>query len=170
LQSILEHATLPEIGVAEHTVGSRKVKMKLEFTQNLGCDDLQLAAETATPDDLLKLMDSMTWQTLSMVLLTDEKGVELEASGSIEDGMCVTYTEDGKMWISTDSPTVEQARSILQRFAARNAAWREPIRFEFFQNTDGSPAEGQARPKSGCLGMVALILVLSVLAVSRIMA
>ena len=142
--------------------------MKLEFTHTLGFEDLQLATESASPEDVLKLMELMPWQTLSMVMLTNADGVELEVSGSTEDGMSVTYTEGGKSWISADAPTMEQYRTILQRFSAGDAAWHDTVSFEFFQNADRSPGESQAGTKSGCLGMFVLLLAVSALILTRL--
>lgn len=140
--------------------------MKLEFTQNLGVEDTQVATESATPDEVLKLMDLMTWQEISMVMLTNESGVELEVSGSTEDGMSVTYTEGGKSWISSDAPTMDQCRTILRLFAAGDESWRDTFVFEFFQNADGSRGEGQAGTKPGCLGV--LVVVAAVLALATL--
>jgi len=113
-------------------------------------------SKAATAVDVLKLMDFMTWQEISLIMLTNGHGVELEVSGSIKDGLSLTYTEDSKSWIAKEETSMDQCREIMRLFASGETAWRDTLEFEFFQNADGSLPEGQR--KSGCLAMVLLVL------------
>jgi|GEM_PF-6853907 len=140
------------------------MSVKLEYTDHLAEDDLQLVSEAASAADVLAQVEHMSWDDLSMVHLTNDQGVKLEASGSKMDGMSVTFIVGGKSWISKDGPTMEQAKEILRRFAEGDPNWKETFEFEFFQNEDGTPGTGQ---KSGCLGaaffLIAIISAASML-------
>ena len=142
------------------------MSVKLEYTDHLAEDDLQLVSEAASAADVLAQVERMTWDDLSMVHLTNDQGVKLEASGSKMDGMSVTFTVGGKSWISKDAPTMEQAKEILRRFAEGDPDWKETFEFEFFQNEDGTAGSGSKQP--GCLGAIMLMVVVGALIVSRV--
>ena len=120
------------------------MKMRLEFTEDLAENELELVKNIAAPRDVVRLMDRMAWDEISMVMLANDQGIELEASGSKEDGMSVSYTEEGKSWISTTGPTMDECKKILQQFAAGDETWRDTMKFEFLRNADGSMEGSEA--------------------------
>jgi len=137
--------------------------MKLKFTRNLRAAELELATEIATPEDVRKLMDSMTWKEASAVMLTNDHGFDLRVYGSTEAGVCVEYTEGGKTYITKEELSIEDSRRLLERLAAGEPEWRDTTEFQFLQNADGSLGEDQ-KP-AGCLVTAVLVFSLAGVAV-----
>ena len=86
-----------------------KNNMELLYTEDYGSEP-QLKSNSATKKDVTNLIDEMSWETLSMISLTNKDGIKLEISGSEMDGYCVIYIKHPKSYINTIDPTFDQIK------------------------------------------------------------
>ena len=139
--------------------------MKIISTEELGVTEERIITESGSIEDVQNQLNSLPWLNLSQLILIDKNNVELEMSGSHGvDGFSVTYTENGRSYISSTGPTYDDCVNIIMKFANADTDWRSCIKFEYWQDADGVVRkEGASVKGAGCMSMFLFFTLFSIL-------
>lgn len=112
--------------------------IKLESTNSLISDNAVLRSEDASEEEVRAEIQRLPWKNLSQILLTNDAGIQLDASGSHgSDGFAISYTKGRRAYLSKTGPTFEQVIEVACYFARDEDSWLKVVEFEYWQDVDG---------------------------------
>ena len=98
--------------------------MDVFLTHHLGEQDHeQVPCKDA--HELSRMIDSMSWQDLSAILVRKSENDFLEGSGSHDDGFSLIHTQDGRQDVTPNAPDLQELKTCLIQYFNGEPGWRE---------------------------------------------
>lgn len=96
--------------------------------------DFDLRVHTVDPDaaQVASVMRSVDWSRFATVMMWKAEQEFLEISGSLraEDGLSATYMEGDTEKLSRTAPSLDEAISLLQSYAAGDSRYKTLVEWE----------------------------------------
>lgn len=91
-----------------------------------------IISNSSTLTDIERTMKNLDWNKFHQVILEKRNGDLIEVGGSlIEDGLSVTYIEDGKQYLISEPPTtVSEMTNFLKWYFNEDLTYKTKYKFE----------------------------------------